>query len=166
MEQEHGAVTGRKDRITTRVSGSHVGTRKPGEKAGSQGTGKGQRPALKRSLSARSQVQDPGRDAGDRSAETKGGETRVVVTRLRAPRQNWAWGSHARRKRQKGLLCPIRGARWPCYHRYLRLAACRRGPGCCPARLERCKRGARRREEQEPSAAICSSRLYTCQKYL
>lgn len=158
-------MTGRKDRITTRVSGSHVGTRKPGEKAGSQG--KGQHTALKNSLGARSQVQGTGRDAGDRSAERKSGETRVVVTWLRAPRQNGPWVPM-----QGDMAVPGRAAvpdprsSQPCCRRSLWLAACRRGPGCCPARLEGCERGARRREEQEASAAICSSRLYTCQTSL
>lgn len=61
----------------------------PVKKAGSQG--KGQHTALKSSPGARSQVQGTGRDAGDRSAERKSGETRVVVTWLRAWRQNGPW---------------------------------------------------------------------------
>lgn len=86
-------MTGRKDGITKRVSGSHVGTRKPSEKAESQGTGKGQCITLRRSLSACSQVQDTGSAAGDRSTERRSGEARVVVTWLRALRQNGPWVS-------------------------------------------------------------------------
>lgn len=105
MEQKHRFVTGRKDGITKRVSGSHVGTRKPSEKAESQGTGKGQCITLRRSLSACSQVQDTGRAAGDRSTERRSGEARVVVTWLRALRQNGPWVSV-----QGDMVVPCSGA--------------------------------------------------------